>query len=91
MNTSAVVTVLGADRVGIVAEVSRALAEGNANIEDIRQSILEGIFSMTMMVTVNEDATPFEELQASLRESSEKLGVQIHLQRLDVFTYMHRI
>jgi len=50
MKTRAIVSVLGADRVGIVAAISTALAEQGANIEDIRQTILSGIFSMTMLV-----------------------------------------
>ena len=67
------------------------LAESHANIEDIRQTIIGGIFSMTMLVTVDEEATPFDELQARLAEVGEELGLQITLQREDVFRYMHRI
>lgn len=91
MNTPTILSVLGEDRVGIVATVSRVLAESHANIEDIRQTILGGIFSMTMLVTVDEEATPFDELQARLAEAAEELGLQITLQREDVFRYMHRI
>lgn len=91
VNTPAILSVLGEDRVGIVATVSRALAEAHANIEDIRQTIIGGIFSMTMLVTVDEDATPFDELQGRLNEVAEDLGLQITLQREDVFRYMHRI
>ncbi len=91
MRTPAILSVLGEDRVGIVAAVSRVLAESDANIEDIRQSIIGGIFSMTMLVTVNEEKTPFEELQSRLAEVAEEIGLQITLQREDVFRYMHRI
>lgn len=91
MNTPAVVSVLGQDRVGIVAEVATILAESNANIEDIRQSILDGIFSMTMLVTLDESATPFDVVQSRLTETSATLGVQIQIQRTDVFKMMHRI
>jgi len=91
MHTPAVLSVLGADRVGIVAGVSRVLAESNANIEDIRQTIISGIFSMTMLVTVDEDSVPFGELQQRLDALGEELGLQITLQREDVFRYMHRI
>jgi ACT domain-containing protein len=91
MKTPAILSVLGEDRVGIVATVSRVLAESQANIEDIRQTILGGIFSMTMLVTVDEDATPFDELQSRLAVAAEELGLQITLQREDVFRYMHRI
>lgn len=91
MKTRAILSVLGEDKVGIVAAISSALAETGTNIEDIRQTILSGIFSMTMLVTVDEDATPFEAVQARLAEAGEQLGLQVTLQREDVFRYMHRI
>ncbi len=91
MHTPAILSVLGEDCVGIVAAVSAALAESNTNIEDIRQTIIGGIFSMTMLVTVNEDATPFDEVQQRLSEIGERMGLQITLQREDVFRFMHRI
>jgi ACT domain-containing protein len=91
MKTPAVLTVLGEDCVGIVAAVSSALAEAHANIEDIRQTIIGGIFSMTMLVTVDEDATPFDVIQKRLSAIGDDMGLQITLQREDVFRYMHRI
>ncbi|MDA3935926.1 MAG: ACT domain-containing protein [Actinomycetota bacterium] len=91
MRTPAVLSVLGEDRVGIVAAVSNALAESQVNIEDIRQTILSGIFSMTMLVTVDEETVPFEGVQARLVEVAKALDVQITLQREDVFRYMHRV
>jgi ACT domain-containing protein len=91
MKTPAVLSVLGSDCVGIVAAVSGALSEAHANIEDIRQTIIGGIFSMTMLVTVDEEETPFDELQKRLAEIGEQLGLQITLQREDVFRFMHRI
>jgi ACT domain-containing protein len=92
MKTPAILSVLGEDRVGIVARVSKVLAESQANIEDIRQTIIGGIFSMTMLVTVDEDATPFDEVQRRLEQAAEDLGgLQVTLQREDVFRYMHRI
>jgi len=91
MHTPAVVSVLGEDQVGIVAGVATALAEAQANIEDIRQTIIGGIFSMTMLVTVREEAVAFDELQRRLARTAEEIGVQITLQREDVFRYMHRI
>jgi ACT domain-containing protein len=91
VRTPAVLTVLGEDRVGIVAAVSGALAEANANIEDIRQTLLGSIFSMTMLVTVDEDHLPLVELQTRLAEIGRQLGLQITLQREDVFRYMHRV
>jgi ACT domain-containing protein len=91
MHTPAILSVLGGDRVGIVAAISGVLAEAGANIEDIRQTIIGGVFSMTMLVTVDEERTAFDELQRRLSEVGEEMGVQVTLQREDVFRYMHRI
>ena len=91
MKTRAVLSVLGEDCVGIVAAIATALAESSANIEDISQTIIDGIFSMTMLVTVDEEAHPFEEVQARLAEVAERIGMQITLQREDVFRFMHRV
>lgn len=91
METKAILSVLGEDRVGIVEAVSNALAKAGTNIEDVRQTILSGVFSMTMLVTVDEDARTFEEVQARLAEVASDLGLQITLQREDVFRFMHRV
>lgn len=91
MKTRAIVSVLGEDRVGIVATISNVLAETGTNIEDIRQTILGGVFSMTMLVTVDEDATAFAEVQRLLAEAGDAIGLQVTLQREDVFRFMHRV
>lgn len=91
MKTRAILSVLGEDRVGIVAAVSGTLAQCGVNIEDIRQTIISGVFSMTMLVTVDEDACAFDRVQARLADVANDLGLQITLQREDVFRLMHRI
>jgi ACT domain-containing protein len=91
MGIKTVLSVLGKDRKGIVAMVATTLYEAGANIDDIQQTILSNIFSMTMLVTVDEDICTFNELQERLAKNSEKLGMQINLQREDVFTFMHKI
>jgi ACT domain-containing protein len=91
MKIRAVVTVLGEDTVGIVAKISGVLAETGTNIEDIRQTILGDIFSMTMLVTVDEEVTPFDAVQEHLAQAGKELGLQVTLQREDLFRYMHRI
>ena len=91
MKTRAILSVLGEDRVGIVAAISNCLAENSVNIEDIRQTIIAGVFSMTMLVTVDEEVTPFDRVQAALADVAKRLDVQITLQREDVFRAMHRV
>ena len=85
----AVVTVLGSDAPGIVAAISTTLAESNANILDIAQTILSGIFTMTMLIEL-QDAESFLSLKERLDTVSEKLGVQVNMQREEVFTFMYR-
>ncbi|MBM6675730.1 ACT domain-containing protein [Olsenella uli] len=85
----AVITVLGSDRPGIVAAVAGALSEREANILDISQTILQGIFTMTMLVDLAQ--ADFSELKARLDQLSETLGVQIMMQREEVFRYMYRL
>lgn len=86
-----VISVLGKDRSGIVAAVSNVLSECSANIDDISQTILNDIFSMTMLVTLKPEEHPFNEVQDKLTKTGEDLGVQITLQREDVFQYMYKI
>lgn len=86
----AIITVLGSDRPGIVASVTGELADREANILDISQTILQGIFTMTMLVDLG-DSVDFSELKGTLDGLSEKLGVQITLQREEVFRFMYRL
>lgn len=85
-----VLSVLGKDRSGIVAAMANDLGDSGANIDDINQTILGDIFSMTMIVTLPEDEK-FNELQDKLAATGERLGVQTVLQREDVFQYMYKI
>ncbi len=86
----AIITVLGSDRPGIVAAVTGELAGREANILDISQTILQGIFTMTMLVELGEGAD-FASLKAALDQLSGTLGVQITLQREEVFKFMYRL
>lgn len=86
----AIITVLGSDRPGIVASVTGELADREANILDISQTILQGTFTMTMLVDLG-DSVDFSELKGALDGLSERLGVQITLQREEVFRFMYRL
>ena len=92
MSMKCVVSVLGKDRSGIVAKVATALADCGANIDDISQTVLNGsIFSMTMMVTLDVDVADFNTVQDRLKAVGEDLGMQVIIQREDVFQYMYKI
>ena len=86
-----VISVLGKDRSGIVAGIATVLAECKANIDDISQTLLDDIFSMTMLVSLDTQAASFNTVQEKLAAKSEELGVQVTLQRQDVFDYMYKI
>ena len=89
--SKAVVTVLGFDRKGIIAQVSNVLFERGINILDISQTILDGYFNMVMIVDLSEPACLFAELQTDLNRLGEKLGVQIRIQKSEIFEAMHQI
>jgi ACT domain-containing protein len=91
MQTKTVLSVLGKDRKGVVAMIATTLYEAGANIDDIQQTILGDIFSMTMLVTVDEEDCTFNELQERLARDGEALGMQVTLQREDVFTFMYKV
>jgi ACT domain-containing protein len=87
----AVISVLGKDRVGIIARVSTYLAENEADILDISQTILQDYFVMIMLVEPLGDSPDLPALAAGLKAVGEELGVQIQVQHEAVFTAMHRI
>lgn len=86
-----VISVLGKDRTRIVATVATVLADRGANIDDISQTILDDIFSMTMLVTLEPQTADFNTVQEKLDEAGSALGVQIIIQREDVFQSMYTI
>ncbi|MBQ4161055.1 MAG: ACT domain-containing protein [Clostridia bacterium] len=87
----AVITVLGSDRVGIIAHVTNILAKVNVNILDISQTIMDKIFTMVMLVDLKEANTPFAEISKALDAAGQELGVSIRIQHEDIFNSMHRI
>ncbi len=86
---TAVVTVLGNDYRGIIAKVSAVLADRDANILDISQTVLSGMFNMIMIVDVS--LCDFRELETALKALGSELGMQIVIQRSEIFDAMHRI
>ncbi len=86
-----VVTVLGQDRVGIIAAVSTILAEANANILDISQTTLQEFFAMILLADMAQASVPLEELKRRLKARGEAMGLTIDAQHEDVFKYMHRV
>ena len=87
----AIVTVVGQDRVGIIAGVCSKLAEFNVNVLDISQTVMQGYFTMMMATEVSACNVPLAELARRMDELGVQMGQSIRVQREDIFQSMHRI
>ena len=88
---NAIVTVVGRDRVGIIAAICNKLAGFNVNILDISQTILQGSFTMVMAVDVGAATASFGDLSAALSDLGSEMGPSIRIQREEIFNSMHTI
>ena len=86
-----IVTVVGKDRIGIIASVTKILADNNVNILSINQNILNGFFNMILFAEASENSIQLVDLQKKLREQGESIGVEIKTQHQDIFDAMHKI
>ncbi len=87
----AVMTVTGKDKKGIIAKVSAFLAERNANIEDISQTILGEYFAMIMIVDISSISMELSALANECREMGKQIGMSIYMQHEDIFNAMHNV
>lgn len=87
----AIVTVVGEDRVGIIASVCAQLASYNVNVLDISQTVMQGFFTMMMVVQVSDSTLPLADLAKKMEESGKEMNLSIKLQRADIFKAMHRV
>lgn len=85
----AVITVVGKDKTGIIAQISQVLYENDINILDISQTIMQELFTMVMLVDMSSKTV--KEISAKLDGVAEKIGVSVHLQSEELFSSMHRI
>ncbi len=86
-----IITVVGKDQVGIIAGVCTHLAKNKVNVLDINQSITEGYFNMFMIVEVIEDGASFNDISKGLSKLSTSMGVEITMQRKELFDEMYKI
>lgn len=86
-----VFTIVGKDKVGIIANVSRVLAEHNLNILNINQNIMEGFFNMVLIADMEKSDVQLHELKDIFSVLGEEIGVEIRVQSEEIFTAMHRI
>ena len=87
----AILTVIGQDKSGIIANVATMLAQKNINIEDISQTIMQGCFTMIMLISLENSTVSFSKLVEEASKLGDEIGVKIILQHEDIFNAMHRI
>ena len=87
----AIVTVVGKDRVGIIAAVCTDLAAFNVNVLDISQTVMQGYLTMMMVVDVSHSTYPVAELAQKLDQRGKEMDLSIRLQREEIFQAMHRV
>ncbi len=90
-NMNAIITVVGSDKVGIVAKVTSFLAEHSANIVDITQSILSGNFVMMLLVSLDKADLTIDSFRDKMLELGKDIGVEINVMNEAVFSAMHRV
>ena len=87
----AIVTVVGKDRVGIIANVCTALANFNVNVLDISQTVMQGYFTMMMATEVSQCTLPLAQLCTEMERIGKEMSLSIRVQREDIFEAMHRV
>ncbi len=91
MSEQIIVTVSGIDKVGIVARVTTALAQYEVNIEDIKQTLMQGHFVMFLLGNIEKSKYSFKEIKEALTDVGKELGMEIWVQRKEIFDNMHNI
>jgi len=87
----AIITVVGKDKIGIIAGITSVLSENKVNILDISQTILQEYFTMIMLVDLSRMEISLAELKQKLEEEGANLGVSVRIQHEEIFQSMHRI
>lgn len=87
----AILTVVGPDRVGIIAEICTLLARLNINVVDLSQTILQEYFTMFVLVDISASTVDFDGISDALSKKGSEMGLSIRIQREDIFQAMHRV
>ena len=86
-----IITVSGADKIGIVANVTAILAKYHVNIEDIKQTLMQGHFVMFMLCNISQSKSSFKEIKEALTKCGEEMGMEIWVQKKEIVDNMHKI
>ncbi|MDP4181777.1 MAG: ACT domain-containing protein [Bacillota bacterium] len=87
----AIITVIGKDKVGIIAGISAVLADNNVNILDITQTTMQDVFTMIMLVDIKGVTIDFSLLSEKLEKKGDEMGLSVRIQHENIFNSMHRI
>jgi ACT domain-containing protein len=91
MRTTVIVTALGPDSHGLLAQVATTIAEQNANVDDVSQTVSNGMFTMIMFVSFDQGETTMAALKDALGATGDRTGLQISVQHENIFKFMHRV
>lgn len=91
MRTTVIVTALGPDSHGLLAQVATTIARQNANVDDVSQTVANGMFTMIMFVSFDQGETTIAELKEALEKTGDEIGLQINVQHENIFKFMHRV
>lgn len=86
-----IITIIGADKIGIVAKITAILAECKVNIEDIKQSIMQDFFVMFMLAETSQSSLSFSEIKEKITKAGEEMKMEIWIQKKAIFDKMHTI
>jgi ACT domain-containing protein len=91
MRTTVIVTALGPDSHGLLAQVATTIADQNANVDDVSQTVANGMFTMIMFVSFDQGETTIAALKDALEATGARIGLQISVQHENIFKFMHRV
>jgi len=91
MRTTVIVTALGPDSHGLLAQVATTIAEQDANVDDVSQTVANGMFTMIMFVSFDQGETTIAALKDALEATGARIGLQITAQHENIFKFMHRV
>ena len=91
MSDQIIVTVSGVDNIGIFAKVTATMAQYTVNIEDIKQTLMQGHFVMFMLCNISQSKSSFKEIKEALTKCGEEMGMEIWVQKKEIVDNMHKI
>lgn len=86
-----IVTLSGKDQVGIVMKITTVLAEYEVNVEDIKQTLMQGQFVMFLLGDISNSKSTFKEIKQALLDKAAEMGMEIWIQKKEIFDKMHNI